>query len=61
MTPLEAEALRRENAYLKSRVAQLQTDVGDLSAEVERLRQRLEHAAASRGGSRPPNPLGGGQ
>ena len=61
MTPLEAEALQRENAYLKLRVADLQSDVSDLSAEVERLRQRLEHTAASRAGSRPPNPLGGGQ
>ena len=61
MTALEAEAMRRENAYLKSRVAQLQADVGDLSAEVERLRQRLEHAAAARDRPRAPNPLGGGQ
>ena len=61
MTALEAEALQRENAYLKSRVAQLQDDVGDLSAEVERLRQRLEHASAARVAARPPNPLGGGR
>ena len=61
MTALEAEALQRENAYLKTRVADLQADVSDLSAEVGRLRQRLEHAAAARGGARAPNPLGGGQ
>ena len=61
MTAQEAQALQRENAYLKSRVAELQADVGDLSAEVERLRQRLEHAAAARGGTRSPDPLGGGQ
>ena len=61
MTPLEAEELQRENASLKGRVAELQADVADLSAEVDRLRQRLEHAAASRGGPRAPNPLGGGQ
>ena len=60
MTPVEAEALQRENAYLKTRVADLQTDVSDLAAEVERLRQRLEHAAAARTG-RTPDPLGGGQ
>ena len=59
MTALEAEALQRENAYLKGRVAELQADVGDLSAEVERLRQRLEHTAA-RSTAGPPNPLGGG-
>ena len=61
MTALEAEALQRENAYLKTRIAQLQSDVGDLSAEVERLRQRLEHASAARNAARAPNPLAGGQ
>ena len=61
MTPVEIQAVQRENAYLKTRVVELQADVADLSAEVERLRQRLEHAAAARGGSRTPNPLGGGQ
>ena len=57
MTPLEAETLRRENQYLKTRVAQLQEDVGGLSAELERLRQRLEHTMARR--AEPPSPLGG--
>ena len=52
-------SLEDENRYLKQRVAQLQEDVSDLSAEVERLRQRLEATAERR--SRPPNPLGGGQ
>ena len=60
MTPVEAEALRRENEYLKQRVAQLQDDVGDLSSEVERLRQRLEHASAARRAAAP-DPLAGGQ
>ena len=61
MTALEAEALQRENAYLKLRVADLQADVSDLSAEVDRLRQRLEHAAVARSGARRPDPLSGGQ
>ena len=60
MTPVEADALRRENQYLKGRVARLQADVGDLGAEVERLRQRLEHASAARRAPQP-NPLAGGQ
>lgn len=57
MTPGEADALRRENQYLRTRVAQLQEDVGGLSAELERLRQRLEHTMAR--GAEPPNPVGG--
>ena len=60
MTPAEEDALRRENAYLKTRVATLQTDVGDLNSEIERMRQRLEHASAARRATQP-NPLGGGQ
>jgi ubiquinone biosynthesis protein UbiJ len=53
-------ALEQENQYLKLRVAQLQEDVSDLSAEVSRLRQRLEQLTARRA-PQPPNPLGGGQ
>ena len=60
MTPVEEDALRRENAYLKTRVAALQADVGDLNSEIERMRQRLEHASAARRAAQP-NPLGGGQ
>jgi predicted RNase H-like nuclease (RuvC/YqgF family) len=60
VTPAEEEALRRENQYLKTRVAALQADLGDLNAEVERMRQRLEHASAARRATQP-NPLGGGQ
>src|SRR5690349_5699439 len=33
------DGLIRENAYLKVRIAQLQSDVADLSAEIDRLRQ----------------------
>jgi cell division protein FtsB len=60
VTPAEEDALRRENAYLKTRVATLQADVGDLNSEIERMRQRLEHASAARRATQP-NPLGGGQ
>ncbi len=42
MTDLEIQAMRRENDYLKLRNAQLQTDLNDLSAETERMRQMLE-------------------
>jgi cell division protein FtsB len=52
--------LERENAYLRARVAQLQADVTDLSAEAHRLRQELEGRYARRHASAP-NPLGSGQ
>ncbi|HEX7946373.1 MAG TPA: hypothetical protein VF495_17020 [Phenylobacterium sp.] len=54
------EALVRENTYLKARVAQLQSDVTDLSAEVDRLRQERERLQGRRA-ARAPNPLGSGQ
>jgi prefoldin subunit 5 len=60
MTDAEAQALRRENDYLKGRNAQLQADLTDVSAETERLRQALERTAA-RPSHAAPNPLGGGQ
>jgi cell division protein FtsB len=53
-------ALQRENTQLKQRVAQLQDDVSDLSAEAHRLRQRLEAILTPRA-SPSPNPLSGGQ
>ncbi|MFL5298508.1 MAG: hypothetical protein ACJ798_19185 [Phenylobacterium sp.] len=59
MTDTSSEALLRENTYLKARVAQLQSDVTDLSAELDRLRQereRLHGRMQARA-----NPLGGGQ
>jgi hypothetical protein len=52
--------LGRENAYLRTRVAQLQSDVTDLAAEAHRLREELERRYAVRQPS-PPNPLGSGQ
>ena len=55
----DADALRRENTYLKQRLARMQEDVVDLTSEVERLRQRLEHVGVQQASR--PNPLGGGQ
>lgn len=54
------DALMRENTYLRQRNAQLQTDVAELGAEVERLRQIVERLHG-RSALRPPNPLSGGQ
>ncbi|WP_068874542.1 MULTISPECIES: hypothetical protein [unclassified Phenylobacterium] len=54
------EALSRENAYLKARVAQLQSEAADLTAEVNRLRQERERLHGRRA-ARAPDPLGGGQ
>lgn len=50
----------RENAYLRQRNQQLQSDVTALSAEVGRLRQIVERLH-DRAPARPPNPLSGGQ
>lgn len=60
MTDEEGELLLRENAYLKMRCAQLQDDVTDLGAQVQRLQQNLEHTHARRAAMRP-DPLSGGQ
>lgn len=54
------EALQRENTYLKARIAQLQGDVTDISAELDRLRQERERLQGRRD-ARAPNPLGSGQ
>jgi hypothetical protein len=56
----EEQELRRENAYLKKRCAQLQDDVTDLGAENLRIRQEMERMAGSRTGWKP-DPLSGGQ
>ena len=61
MTDEEAQKFRRENAYLKSRCAQLQDDVSALEAELNRFRSRLEHATVQRLRPVAPNPLSGGQ
>lgn len=57
---LAPDELARENTYLRQRNAQLQTDVTELGAEVERLRQIVERLYG-RSALRPPNPLSGGQ
>lgn len=52
--------LARENAYLKQRVAQLENDVQDLSAENRRLYEERERLHGRRA-AQAPNPLGSGQ
>jgi FtsZ-binding cell division protein ZapB len=54
------DELRRENTYLRDRVAQLSSDVTDLSAENDRLRQERERLHG-RQTAHKPDPLGGGQ
>ncbi len=60
MTDGDVEGLRQENAYLKSRCAQLQGDVIDLTGELGRLRSQYERAVLGRSAP-PPNPIRGGQ
>jgi predicted nucleic acid-binding Zn-ribbon protein len=60
MSDPTSDALLRENAYLKTRIAQLQSDLADVSAEVDRLRQERERLHGRRE-ARAPNPLGSGQ
>jgi len=57
---VETDRLRRENTYLKQRIAQLEGDVVDLNSQVTRLQQQNQHFSARRV-VRPPDPLGGGQ
>jgi hypothetical protein len=54
------ERLRRENAYLLQRNAQLQDDLTAVTAEAERLRQIVERLHG-RTAAHAPNPLRGGQ
>ena len=58
--PVAEDRIRRENAYLLQRNAQLQDDLTAVSAEAERLRQVVERLHG-RTGLRTPNPLSGGQ
>jgi predicted nucleic acid-binding Zn-ribbon protein len=60
MTERTAEALERENQYLRTRGAQLQSDIEDISAENGRLREERERLYGRRA-ARAPNPLGSGQ
>jgi predicted nucleic acid-binding Zn-ribbon protein len=60
MTDEEAQAMRRENDYLKSRNAQLQSDVTSLGGQVLRMQQELERLSGRHTG-RVSDPLSGGQ
>jgi hypothetical protein len=53
-------ALRRENLYLRQRAVDLQSDLTDVTAESDRLRQMLERLHGRRPAQRP-DPLSGGQ
>lgn len=56
----DGDRVRRENVYLKQRIAQLEGDIVDLNSQVTRLQQQNEHFSARRV-ARTPDPLGGGQ
>lgn len=56
----EAQRLKRENDYLKQRVAQLQDDVTDLGGQVMRLQQERDRFETRRAAARA-KPLSGGQ
>ncbi|KQV62847.1 MULTISPECIES: hypothetical protein [unclassified Caulobacter] len=60
MTDEEAQAMRRENDYLKTRNAQLQSDVTSLGGQVLRMQQELERLSGRHTG-RTSDPLSGGQ
>lgn len=60
MNDAEAQALRRENDYLKRRCAQLTDDVTDLTSQLMRLQQERERLGAQRARNAA-NPLSGGQ
>lgn len=60
MSERTVSELDRENAYLKARIAQLEGDVTDLTAENLRLAEERERLHARRA-ARAPDPLGGGQ
>ena len=60
MADRTSSEIERENSYLKQRVAQLQADLVDVSAEHVRLREDRERLHG-RQAARSPNPLGGGQ
>ena len=59
MTDEDAQRLRRENAYLKARCAELQSDVEDLGAQLRRMQEQAGIGPARQ--RTPPNPLSGGQ
>jgi len=60
MTQRTADQLETENTYLRRRLAQLEADIVDITAENNRLREERERLHGRRA-ARAPNPLGGGQ
>lgn len=60
MSDQTPDQLRRENLYLRQRVAQLEADLADLSADLVRAQQERERLHG-RKASAVPNPLAGGQ
>lgn len=60
MSERTAEALLRENTYLKQRLTRAELDIVDLNAELGRLREERERLQGRRA-TRAPNPLGSGQ
>ncbi|WP_454717597.1 hypothetical protein [Caulobacter segnis] len=60
MTDEDAQAMRRENDYLKRRNAQLQNDVTSLGGQVLRMQQEMERLGGRHPGQAP-NPLASGQ
>ena len=58
MTDEETQGLRRENTYLKTRCAQLQGDVDDLTAQLQRMHEHARVGGATR--RIPSSPLSGG-
>ena len=60
MTERTPAELERENAYLGARMAQAESDLMDVTADNQRLREERERLHVRRT-ARPPNPLGSGQ
>lgn len=60
MTDEDAQAMRRENDYLKRRNAQLQNDVTSLGGQVLRMQQEMERLHGRQTGWTP-DPLSAGQ
>jgi len=60
MTQRTADQIENENTYLRRRLAQLEADIVDITAENNRLREERERLHGRRA-AHAPNPLGGGQ
>jgi hypothetical protein len=59
MTDRSLLDLERENSYLRQRIAHLEADIVDLSAQVLRVQQQIERVVGRQASA--PNPLSGGQ